>query len=54
MWGATGINLETTLCGVPLGSILGSKIIVLYFNDICNVSSDTKYILYADDTSKLC
>ena len=26
----------------------------MYINDICNVSSDIKYILYADDTSILC
>ena len=41
-------------CGEPQGSILGPKVILLYVNDIFNVSSDITYMLYADDTSILC
>ena len=41
MWSTTGINL-------------GPKLFILYINDICNVSSHIKYILYADDTGILC
>ena len=47
-------KLMQTMCGVPQGSILVPKLFHLYFNDICNVSLDIKYILYADDTSILC
>ena len=42
------------MCGVPQRSILGQKLLTLYINDICKISSDAKYILFADDTSILC
>ena len=40
--------------GVPQGSILDSKLFVLYINDICNVSKLAKSILFADDTNIFC
>ena len=40
----------TVLCCVPQGSILGSKLFMLYINDIVNVSCLLKMILFADDT----
>ena len=42
------------MCEVPQGSILDPKLFFGNINDICNVSSDIKYILYTDDTSILC
>ena len=42
------------LCGVPQGSILGSKLCIMYINDICKVSQVFKHILFADDTNLLC
>ena len=37
--------------GIPHGSILGHRIFIAYINDMCNVSSFMKYILFADDTT---
>ena len=39
---------------MPQGSILGSKLFIMYINDICKVSQVFKYILFADDTNLLC
>ena len=38
-------------CGVPQGSVLGLKLFILYIYDICNVSTNFKFILFADDTN---
>ena len=43
--------LQNVTCDVPQGSILGSKLFLLYINDICNVSNMLDFILYADDTN---
>ena len=43
-------NLKIT-CGIPQGSIIGPTLFILYINDICNVSSILKLILFADDTN---
>ena len=47
-------DYKEILCGVPLESILGPKLLILYINDICNISEIMKFVLFADDTNILC
>ena len=44
-------SFADVVCGVPLGSILGPLLFILYINDICNISSYFMFTLFADDTT---
>ena len=54
IWSHTDSTLRNVICVVPQGSILGPKLLILYINDICNVSPVLKFILFADDTNVFC
>lgn len=46
-------QIQSIHTGIPQGSILGPLLFNIYINDVVNIDSSTKYIIYADDTTML-
>ena len=44
-------DIKHISCGVPQGSVLGPLLLLLYINDLQNISSKLKFFLFADDTN---
>ena len=47
-------DLLNVICRVPQSSILVPQLVILYINDLCNMSTLLKVSLFADDTNVFC
>ena len=50
-YGGNSSSKLDILLGVPQGSVLGPLLFIIFINDIINVSSLAKFVLYADDSN---
>ena len=53
-YGDKQTNIETITCGVPLGSILGPLLFLIFVNDLHKVTKYLDPIMFVDDTNLVC
>jgi len=47
-------DLLSIVSGVPQGSILGPLLFIMFMNDLLNAITNSKVLLFANDTKCLC
>ena len=51
MYNNVKCDKENVKCGVPEGSLLGPLIFWIYINDLTTMSTNSLFVLFADDTN---
>lgn len=44
-------KLETVVCGIPQGSVIGPKLFILFINDMYEATKKMSLLLFADDST---